>query len=130
MKKVGALMMCILMLSGCGNRQTAAICKVVTGVEVQYQQRGEKLERTYIRQESIGSVMNYLRMLKPAGQVIPEGSDSGSCRIIVHYSYGPDKVFLQQGNDYLQQDGGVWKRIDRQQAQLLYPLLLLLPSDA
>ncbi len=130
MRKIGALLICILILSGCGNRQTAEVCKVVTGVEVQYQQRGEKIERTYTRQESIGSVMNYLRMLKPAGPVIPEESDSGSCRITVHYSYGPDKVFLQQGNDYLQQDGGVWKQIDRQQAQLLYPLLLLLPSDA
>ena len=129
MKKFWVILAIALILTGC-ERRTEAPCRVVTGVQVEYQQRGETLTRIYTRQESIGSIMNYLRMLKPAGSVQPQGEHPCSCRITVRYSNGPDKVFFQQGNDYLQQDGGVWKRIDVQQARLLYPLLLLLPSDA
>ena len=118
----------VLLLGGCG-RQVETPHRVITGVQVEYQRQGEILERVYTRQESIGSIMNYLRMLKPTGPVQPQKDDSCICRITVRYSYGPDKVFVQQGNDYLQQDGGMWKEIDVHQAQLLYPMLLLLPSD-
>ena len=129
MKKTGIMLICLLLLSGCGNRQAEVNCRVVTGVEVLYRQQGQTVSRTYTRQESMGSVMNYLRMLNPKGPVYPEGSDSVNCQITLHYSHGPDKVFLQQGNDYLQQDEGEWQQINRSQAQLIYPLLLLLPSD-
>jgi len=127
-KKIGMILAVVLLLSGCG-KQAEVQCRVITGVQVEYQRQGEILERVYTRQESIGSVMNYLRMLKPAGPVRPQRDDSCICRITVRYSYGPDKVFVQQGNDCLQQDGGMWKEIDVHQAQLLYPMLLLLPSD-
>ena len=129
MKKIAVILAVVLILGGC-SKQKEAPYRVITGVQVEYQQRGETLTRIYNRQESIGSVMNYLRMLKPAGPVQPQGDYSCSCRITVRYSDGSGKVFVQQGNDCLKQDDGAWKKIDVHQAQLLYPMLLLLPSDA
>ena len=63
MKRIGVILAIVWMLGGCG-KQTEEPCRVVTGVQVEYQQQGEKLTRIYTRQESIGAVMNYLRMLK------------------------------------------------------------------
>ena len=60
---------------------------------------------------------------------IPQGEFDSTCSITLHYSHGPDSVYLQQGN-YLCRDGGDWQNIDDSRASLLYPMLLLLPSDA
>ena len=38
-------------------------------------------------------------------------------------------MIVQQGYDYLRRDDNDWELIDDTQAQLLYPMLLLLPSE-
>ena len=129
MRTITLILLLGLLLGGCG-KAAEAPCRIAVGVEVVYQQHGEELQRTYVRQESIRSVLNYLRLLKPKGPVIPEAGEDGGCRITVHYLDGTSREFLQWGNTYLQKSGGDWKKIDTAQAQLLYPLLLLLPSDA
>ena len=80
MKKIGMILAVVLLLSGCG-KQAEVQCRVITGVQVEYQRQGEILERVYTRQESIGSVMNYLRMLKPGDrcsrkEMIPVSAES------------------------------------------------------
>ena len=87
------------------------------------------INRTYTRPTSVQSVLTYLRILRPHGPVIPRDTGDSTCRITLHYSHGPDSVYFQQGNDYLQRDGGSWESIDDTSASLLYPMLLLLPSD-
>ena len=62
--------------------------------------------------------------------VIPEEETADTCQITLEYSYGPDSVYLQQGSRYLRRDGGDWESIDRTRGTLLYPMLLLLPSDS
>lgn len=130
MKRIGILLLLFVILTGCARAEELPACRVVTGVQVEFQQNGKLLHRSYTKTESVQAVLNYLRILKPFGPVIPETNAENGCRITLHFSHGPDSVYLQQGNAYLCCDGGDWETIDQSRATLLYPLLLLLPSDA
>ncbi len=129
MKRIGILLILVALLVGC-SKQDAPITRVVTGVQVEYDRNGETISRTYSKPSSVQSVLTYLRILRPFGPAVPKGEYESTCRITLHYSHGPDSVYLQQGNKYLRRDGGDWQTIDDTRANLLYPLLLLLPSDA
>lgn len=128
MKRMVIVLVFALLLSGCADRNKTTH-RVVTGVQVEYTRDGETLYRAYSQTSSVQSILIYLRILRPFGPVIPVGSHDTNCKITLQYSQGPDSVFLQQGNQYLRRDAGEWKRIDSSHASLLYPLLLLLPSD-
>ena len=103
--------------------------RVVTEVEVRYEDQDKTLTRTYTQDAHIRSVLNYLRMLHPKGNAIPDFPAHGTCQIILRYSSGPDSVIQQQDGTWLRRDNGPWQQIDTNQTQLLYPLLLLLSSD-
>ena len=130
MKKTVFLLIFCVILCGCKKKETPPDHRVVTGVQVEYHQGEKVLLRNYQKTENVQFMLNYLRILKPFGPVIPEGRQTDNCRITLQYSYGPDSIYLQQGNSYLCRNGGVWESIDRTRASLLYPMLLLLPSDA
>ena len=130
MKKTVFLLALCMLLWGCGKKETPPDHRVVTGVQVEYHQGEKVLQRSYHKIENVQFILNYLRILKPFGPVIPEGMSSDNCRITLEYSYGPDSVYLQQGNSYLCRNGGQWESIDRTRGTLLYPMLLLLPSDS
>lgn len=128
MKRMGIFLAVCLLLTGCSGRKEP-IDRVVTGVQVQFQQQNDTIQRTYTKNTSIQSILTYLRFLKPFGPVLPQGQSATRCQFILHYSHGPDSVYLQQGNEYLQKNGGEWQTIRSSYGSLLYPLLLLLPSD-
>ena len=129
MKKIAVILLLSLLLSGCRTAKAEPACRVVTGVQVQYHHEGGTLNRTYTQSDSIRSVLFYLRLLRPFGPVVPEDTQNLTCQITLRYSHGPDSVIEQQGNQYLRRDNGHWEEINDTNAQLLYPLLLLLPSD-
>lgn len=129
MKTVGIILIYALLFTGCTATADTPAHRVVTGAQVEYSQSGTTINRTYTRSASIQSVLTYLRILRPHGPVIPRDTEDSTCRITLHYSHGPDSVYFQRGNDYLQRDGGSWESIDDTSASLLYPMLLLLPSD-
>lgn len=128
MKRIVWLLIFGFLLTGCG-KQTQPLHRVVTKVQVEYIRGEGTLHRTYINTTSIQSVLTYLRILRPFGPVIPEKEADTTCRITLTYSSGPNSVFLQHGDHYLQRDDQDWTRIDNSHATLLYPLLLLLPSE-
>jgi len=130
MKKTAFLLVFCILLCGCKKKEAPPEHRVVTGVQVEYHQGGKVLHRSYSKTENVQFMLNYLRILKPFGPVIPEEESSDSCQITLEYSYGPDSIYLQRGNRYLCRNGGDWESIDRTRATLLYPMLLLLPSDA
>ena len=129
MKRIGIILILAVLLVGC-KKQVEPTIRVVTGVQVAYERNGETIHRRYYKPASIQSILTYLRILRPFGPIVPEGEFDSSCKIILQYSHGPDSVYLQQGDQYLRRDEGDWQSIDKSQATLLYPLLLLLPSDA
>lgn len=130
MKRMAFLLILCVLFCGCTKKETTPEHRVVTGIQVEYHQGEKVLQRNYQKTENVQFMLNYLRILKPFGPVIPEGDQTDNCRITLEYSYGPDSVYLQQGNSYLCRNGGDWESIDRARASLLYPMLLLLPSDA
>lgn len=129
MKRMIILIILAFFLGGCARTQTPPTYRVVTRVEVAYQQQDNTIQRIYHKPGSMQSILTYLRILQPFGPVNPEGEQDSSCQITLHYSTGPDSVYIQQGQ-YLQKDGGDWESVDSTRASLLYPLLLLLPSDS
>ena len=129
MKRISIILLSALLLCGCRQKESAPVYRVVTGVQVQYRQGADTIHRTYTKPASIQSVLTYLRILRPFGPVTPQEDFDSACQITLQYSQGPNSVYLQQGREYLQKDGGDWENIDSVRAGLLYPLLLLLPSD-
>lgn len=129
MKKILFLLLAMLLLTGCAVRRQNSVYRVVTGVEVEYRQQDNIIYRTYRKPGSMQSILTYLRILQPYGPVNPEEKSDSACQITLHYSHGEDSVYIQQGQ-YLQKDGGDWEQVDTSRASLLYPLLLLLPSDS
>lgn len=130
MKKAVWLLIVCALLCGCKKKQTPPEHRVVTGIQVEYHQGENVLFRNYQKTENVQFMLNYLRILDPFGPVIPEERQTDNCRITLQYSYGPDSIYLQQGSRYLCRNGGPWESIDSARASLLYPMLLLLPSDA
>lgn len=128
MKRLCIIFICIFLLTGCA-AQKNSVYRVVTGVDVEYHQQDNTIIRSYYKPGSIQSILTYLRILKPFGPVNPDKNSDSACKITLHYSQGPDSVYIQQGQEYLQKDGGDWEQVDTTRASLLYPLLLLLPSD-
>ena len=129
MKRITVLIFAMLLLCGCGRKEDASVYRVVTGIDVEYQQPDGIIVRSYRNSANIESILTYIRILKPYGPVYPQGKQDSTCRITLHYSSGPDSVYIQQGLEYIQKDGGDWETVDSARASLLYPLLLLLPSD-
>jgi len=129
MKRLAFLLILAILLGGCAVRRQNSVYRVVTGVDVEYRQQDNTIRRTYHKPGSMQSILTYLRILQPYGPVNPEEKSDSACQITLHYSQGPDSVYIQQGQ-YLQKDGGDWEQVDTSRASLLYPLLLLLPSDS
>ena len=129
MKRIAVFLILALLLGGCTPKKQAEQYRVVTSVQVEYSRGEDTLYRVYTKPANVQSILTYLRILKPFGPVNPQGTADSSCRITLQYSQGPDCVYQQQGQSYLQKDGGDWENIDSVRAGLLYPLLLLLPSD-
>ena len=130
MKKIAILLAFSVILCGCGKKEKSSEHRVVTGVQVEYHQGQKVLQRSYHKLENVQFMLNYLRILKPFGPVIPEGDNKDSCQITLEYSDGPNTVYVQRGNSYICRNGGDWESIDRTRGTLLYPMLLLLPSDS
>lgn len=130
MKRLAIFLILAIFLGGCARSKENTTYRVVTGVEVEYRQADNTILRSYNKPVSMQSILTYIRILKPYGPVNPAGEPDSFCRITLHYSTGPDSVYIQQGQQYLQKDGGDWESVDTSRASLLYPLLLLLPSDS
>jgi len=128
MKRIAMLLILPLLFVGCA-KQSESAYRVVTEVQVEYKNGADTIFRNYTKPKSIQSILTYLRILRPYGPTVPKGAAESTCQFTLRYSHGPSSVYLQQGNAYLRRNDGPWSYIDRSHATLLYPLLLLLPSD-
>ena len=73
MKRIAVIFCICCLLGGCKKQESPY--RVVTAVEVRYQQGENILYRSYTRDENITAVLNYLRLLKPDGPVTPEETE-------------------------------------------------------
>ena len=86
---------------------------------------------SYHQPKKINSILNYLRTTDPRGRVYTAQpvADSHNYRIILYYSDGSQNAYHLQDYRYFCKGTGLWQRVSPSHAQLLYPLLQLLPPD-
>ena len=80
----------------------------------------------------MGSVLIYLRLLKPFGkpEKDPDTVDADIYEITVQLSDGNKRVYRQKAHRYFSRGQQQWERIDPERAAGLYTLMRQLPSDA
>lgn len=123
----------IFLLSGCSRLEASApsVCRVVTGISVDFENRGLRASRYYTAAEKMQQVLNYLRIIDPYGhpEEDPETAEGSSFRITLSYSDGHQKVYLQKSDRFMKTDNGSWKKIDPDRALELGRILGQLESD-
>jgi len=129
----GILLAAVFLLGGCSRLETLSpsVCRVVTGISVDFEHRGLRANRNYTAAEKMQQVLNYLRIIDPYGnpEEDPETAEGSSFRITLSYSDGHQKVYLQKSDRFMKTDNGNWKKIDPDRALELGRILGRLESD-
>ena len=117
-------------LCSCAGKE-AAVCPVVTQVDISCQQEDVQIHRHYTNSEKMEYVLLYLRLLGPAGlpQIDPDSIDAEEFVIQVQLLNGQTRYYRQKAHRYFSIDGGPWQSIDPAQAAGLYKLMQFVPSD-
>ena len=135
MKKAVAICLCFcFLLSGCGRRvddSESPKCRVVTSVDVTFENKPFRMEWHYDSSAKMRAILNYLRWIDPYGNppVDPEQVDGILFKIVMFFSDGSEKVYLQKADRYMQIDGAPWKVVDPQKALTLSRILGQMNSD-
>ena len=125
----------LLLLCGCSRLDPVSpslpVCRVVTGIDISYENGPIRVRRSYTASEKMQQVLNYLRIIDPYGppEEDPETATGSSFRITLSYSDGCEKVYLQKADRFMKTDGGEWKRIDPKRARELSRILGQTESD-
>ncbi len=136
MKRISVLAFLALLswaLTGCTAKEPAQpLCRVVTGIQVTAAQDGNITHHSYTQPKQLEAVLNYLRLLDPyvSTAIQPDTFRTNAFRIVVSYSDGASTTYHQIYNEYLQTDGGTWKRIHTGYASRLPELLQKLSGNA
>ena len=122
------------LLSGCRQSQPAETMpnsRIVKKVSASYSMGKLELQRSYIQDEKIRTVLMYLRLLKPkdGAAVDPERLEDSSGEIAVEYADGRRNVYYLRGDSFLSFNGHKWQSIDPNQGKWLRPLLESIPGD-
>lgn len=104
---------------------------VVTRIGVTCQNGPVQTQRSYTSSVKMRAILNYLRWIDPYGvpQEDPEQVDGTLFRIVMVFSDGSEKVYLQKADRYMQIDGAPWKTVDPQKALTLSQILGQMKSD-
>ena len=134
MKKfIAILSLMAMLLSGCSRKaeELPDQCRVVTGVQVTFDNGPLHAQRQYTTSSKVRAILNYLRWLDPYG--LPEEDletvTGSSFRIILQFSDGCEKQYVQKADRFLLEDGKAWRRIDPARAQTLSQILGKMASD-
>ena len=128
------LLAAALCLGGCGRRGAAEntpVCRVVTGISVTYENGPMTARRNYTASDKMREVLNYLRWVDPYGapDEDPETADGSSFLIVLTYSDGCEKRYLQKADRFLLEEGRGWRKIDPTRAMTLGQILGQMKSD-
>ena len=102
--------------------------RVVTAVEIA--SGGERC--TVTEPQMLGAVMHYLRQLDPytTAQIDPETFRADVTELTVFYSDGNATHYTQLYTEYLQTDGGAWKKIDPEDGAKLWGILACISEES
>ena len=128
------LLICLLFsfsLIPFGRSCTTPKNRYVTQVEVLLQKGEYRQSWNYIQPKKINSVLNFLRTTNPRGRVYAAQPIAGSHHycIALYYNDGTCNTYYLQDYLYFNKNTDIWQRVSTSHAQLLYPLLQLLPTD-
>ena len=129
-----SMFLLLLFLCGCCpilREKDHAPYRIITQVNVAYQNGTLTTQRDFYREESIRHILDYLRYVDPYGipQEDPEQAQGRIYYITLIYSDGSQRIYEQRADQYLRIDGGDWKRIDPQKALYLSGLFSMMPGD-
>ena len=119
-------------LWGCRNQNSIQNSSpVVTRIAITCENGPVKTQRTYTTSSKMRAILNYLRWIDPYGepQIDPEQVAGNLFRIVMVFSDGSEKVYLQKADRYMQIDGAPWKNVDPQKALTLSRILGQMKSD-
>ena len=104
---------------------------VVTRISVTCENGPVQTQRNYTSSTKMRAILNYLRWIDPYGnpQVDPEQVGGILFKIVMVFSDGSEKVYLQKADRYMQIDGAPWKTVDPQKALTLSRILGQMKSD-
>lgn len=129
------LLLCFsaIIMPACAKTDTPPqpLCRVVTQVDVLCRRKQMLLQRHYIDNRKMESVLLYLRLLEPKDlpDVEPDLSGDDIYQITISLSDGQKRVYRQKSHRYFSADFSPWKAIDPGKAYQLYTLLRQLPGD-
>ena len=135
MKKAVAVCLCFcLLLGGCGKRVDESEppkCRVVTDIHVTFENSPFRMEWYYNTSMKMRAILNYLRWLDPYGkpEENPEKISGNAFEIVVSYSDGCSKTYIQKADQFFWEDGQGWRRIDPKRALTLSQILGKMQSD-
>lgn len=134
MKKSILILLLILstLFSGCRNVPQHSVSRSVTGITVTLENGGMQTQLKYTSSVKMRAILNYLRWIDPYGTPMedPETVPGSLFRIVMGFSDGSEKVYLQKADRYMQIDGQPWLTIDPEKALTLSKMLGEMESDA
>ena len=114
-------------LSACGILVSgdAPEIRVVSAVRIETTSEEFPNVYTITDQETMGTVMGYLRQLDPyvPAEIDPETFRAYSAEITIEYSDGGQTHYTQLYTDYLKTDNGPWKKIAPEDGANLWRIL-------
>lgn len=125
------LILSLLLLGGSFGPRPLPRCRYVTRADITFYQGTRQQLQTYLQPGKISSVLTFLRLTEPYGKVSTAQAlpDSHYYCIRLYYSDGSQGVYRLQDYQYFSKNSDLWQKVSTSQAQLLYPLLHLLPPD-
>ena len=126
-------LMLSMLLSGCRGQDPAqSVSRVVTDITVTCSNGPVTFQRHYTSSEKMRAILNYLRWIDPYGipKEDPEQIEGSLFHIVMRFSDGSEKVYLQKADRYMQIDGANWMAIDPQKALTLSQMVGEMKSDA
>lgn len=130
-KKIFALLLALVLLSGCHQKQKTEGWRVVTHITVTCEDNCTLTRRTYFREEKMRPILNALRQL---GQRFtpdrdPETLIARTWCITLTHSDGSQRFYRIKGDRYIQENRERWQQTDPQKIMDLDLLFQQMASD-
>ena len=125
------IVLVLSLFSGCRQEKVNNRPTVVTGITVTYENGPISARRYYTSSPKMRAILNYLRWIDPFGppEVDPETVGGSTFSIVLSYSNGQEKLYLQKADNYLLEEGFPWRKIDPNRAMTLGKMLGEMESD-